>query len=295
MKMKNIKRLFSYCVSLVGISACLSSCNSDVDFGEQYRKTVYMVHADNMLRTVEHSFNATDNRMVFSVYCASSEPIENDLTVRVRIDPHALDSLNAGNLLENPLYVNKLMLPAANYDFSGNADIVIRAGEQYGVLEIPLSLAGLSPDSAYVLPVSIVSNSAGYDINPLMKSVVYEIVLVNNFSGNFSGTSAESSKTIYPVQPAAKAVSANSVRMPVHTLSADIEYLDTHFMLLTVADNRTVSIEPWANADIVDLGGSYYDEARQFFELHYRFTDETGKMYSITEKITNILAPKENE
>jgi hypothetical protein len=282
-------------ISFVLIIA-VTACNSDIDFGEQYKKTVYIVNGTNLLSTHEH-FYGTDNSMLISIYCASSEKITEDLYVRVKIDKYALDSLNSVGILENVDYVNRIMLPESHYRFSGEKDVVIRAGEQYGVLEIPLEVDGLDADSVYALPLSIVSNSAGYDINPEARSIVYGIKLSNKFSGEFSGMSAESPTAIRPVSVTVKAVSVNTVRLPVHNMSdkedIDEDILDASFMmLLTVADGGLVTVAPWKNSSVVDLGGSFYDEVQQLFELHYRFTDGNNKIYTITEKITNISAPR---
>jgi hypothetical protein len=205
-----------------------------------------------------------------------------------------LDSLNTRNKLENPLYIDKVLLPEDYYQAATEYTVTIKADDQYGILEIPLNLAKIAADTAYTLPISIVSNSAGYDINPEMQSVVYEIKMVNKYSGQFSGTSAESPTLLRPVQPTVKAISANQVRVPVHILLNEDQYLDTNFMLLTIADDGLVTIEPWRNSTVVDLGNSYYDEVQQLFELHYRFTDGNN-IFTITEKITNILAPKINQ
>jgi hypothetical protein len=276
---------------LLLIFAATLACNGDVDFGEQYKKTIYIVNANALLHSQEY-FYGEDNKLVFSVYCASSEPGDKDVSVRLKIDPHVLDSLNTLGLMENALYVDKVILPPGNYQLSGEQTVTIRAGEQYGIVEIPFNPAGLDPDIAYALPVSLVSNDAGYDINPEMRSVVSEIKMVNKYSGDFIGTSSESPIAIRPVQPSAKAISINSIRLPIHNLAADDEYLDVHFMLLTISDDGTVSIAPWQNADVVDLGSNFYDEVRQLFELHYRFTNDDGDIFTVTEKITNVYAPK---
>ncbi|MDR3246897.1 MAG: DUF1735 domain-containing protein [Prevotellaceae bacterium] len=268
-----------------------ASCSSDVDFGEQYKKTIYIVNANNLLHSQEY-FYGEENKLAFSVYCASSEPGTRDVTVRLQIDPRVLDSLNTLSLYENALYVDKVILPANRYQISGELEVIIRAGEQYGILEIPFNSEGLDPDIAYALPVSIVSNDAGYDINPEMNSVVSEIRMNNKYSGDFVGTSTESPTAIRPVQISSKAISINSIRLPIHNLSDEGEGdIDTHFMLLTISADGIVSIAPWRNAEVVDLGGSFYDEVRQLFELHYRFTDDAGKIFTVTEKITNIYAP----
>lgn len=295
--MKNITKFSGRHISCLKLAAVLfvlfiavSSCNDDVDFGEQYKKTVYIVHSSDLLSTHEH-FYGMDNTMVFSIYCASSEPITEDLHVRIKIDEHALDSLNDKGHLESDTYIDKVMLPVSHYQFSGEADIVIRAGEQYGVLEIPFEVEGLDADIPYALPVSIVSNSAGYDIDVKGRAIVYGIELANQFSGIYSGTSAESPTVIRSLQATAKAISTNTVRMPIHNLPAEKDNLETNFMLITVAGGGQVTVAPWQNSTVVDLGGSFYDEVRQIFELHYRFT-AGDKIYTITEKLTNTSAQR---
>ena len=63
-------------------------------------------------------------------------------------------------------------------------------------------------------------------------------------------------------------------------------------MLLTIgADSTSVTIKPWLDAQITDLGKSTYDKTRQSFYLRYRYTDADGKTFDIEEKITNLDAP----
>ena len=103
-------------------------------------------------------------------------------------------------------------------------DMAFRVGcTEYGVLHIPLKPQGLDPDISYALPLTIVSNSEGYDVNEELKTMVYEVKMVNGFSGNYAGSSIELPKTIRSVQPTLKAMSSNSVRMPIHSFR--IEHL----------------------------------------------------------------------
>lgn len=170
--------------------------------------------------------------------------------------------------------------------------MTIPANAQYGVLHIPLKPQGLDPDISYALPLTIVSNSEGYDVNEELKTMVYEVKMVNGFSGNYAGSSIELPKTIRSVQPTLKAMSSNSVRMPIHSLSGEARYIKTNFMLLTIgADSTSVTIKPWLDAQITDLGKSTYDKTRQSFYLRYSYTDADGKTFDIEEKITNLDAP----
>lgn len=271
----------------------LLSCSDKVDFGEQYKKTVYIVHSENILYTREHAFETENDEIVISVYCASSKPITSDLKVRLKIDRNILDSLNNINRLFVPSYVDKVMLPSENYTIEDEPSATIKAGEQYGTLRIPFQFNGLDPDISYVLPLSLVSNSAEYDINPNLKSIVYEVEMVNKYSGRYSGSSRESATAIYGVQPVLKAMSSNTVRMPIHNLPDDREKLNVNYMLLTIADDGSVSISPFRYADVTDLGGSTYDPVRQRFELHYQFIDANSRVVTVAEIITNINAPRE--
>ena len=268
------------------------SCSSEpADFGEQYKKTLYIVNSRDMLYVGEHAYGSENNSMSFSIYCASSEPIKSDLTVQLAINPNALDSLNKKSALGNPLYIDKKLLPEANYT-STDLSVTIPANAQYGVLHIPLKPQGLDPDISYALPLTIVSNSEGYEVNEELKTMVYEVKMVNGFSGNYAGSSIELPKTIRSVQPTLKAMSSNSVRMPIHSLSGEARYIKTNFMLLTIgADSTSVTIKPWLDAQITDLGKSTYDKTRQSFYLRYSYTDADGKTFDIEEKITNLDAP----
>ena len=269
----------------------MTSCSNEVDFGEQYKKTLYIVNSNDLLYTAEHFFETEIDAIVISVYCASSEPVTSDLKARLMVEPIALDTLNAINTLVNPSYIEKVMLPAANYSFAGESEVTIKAGTQYGTLSIPFRFTGLDPDIAYTLPVVLVSNSAGYDINPALQAIVYEVKMMNRYSGNFAGTSQESAAVIRGVQPVLKALSAHTVRMAIHNLSDDWQYINTNFMLLTIAEDGSVTITPWANAHVTDLGENYYDADLQRFELNYQFTNAGGSTFTVSEIITNINAP----
>ena len=268
-----------------------SACNGDIDFGEQYKKTIYLVRGNNFLYTKEHFYGTENDKLVFSVYCASSEAIKQDVSVLLKIDQNALDSLNAQGFLESSAYIDKQMLPPASYDMPTEARVTIPAGKQYGLLEIPFYSEGLNPDISYTLPVSIISNDQGYELVREARSLVYEVKMTNKYAGIFTGTSAQSPTVIRPLQISLKAISANQVRMPIHDLDTGDDYLDTNFMLLTIAADGKVSITPYADAQIVDLGNNFYDEVRQAYELNYRYTDSNGNFFTISEIIANVNAP----
>lgn len=289
-KATGLRSIIIFCLILV-----LASCSDKVDFGEQYKKTVYIVNSNNLLHVGEHSFETENDAIAISVYCASSQPITWDLQVRLKINRHALDSLNALQVLADPAYINRVMLPEDSYQLDGEQYVTIKSGEQYGVLYIPFDFSGLDPSIPYAFPVSLVSNSADYEINTRLKSIVYQIEMINQYAGNYNGSSQTSPTSIVGIQPALKAMSINTVRMPIHNLSDEEEDILTNFMLLTIADDNSVSISPWGIADVTDLGGSKYDPVTQTFELYYQFTDALAKRQTIISVIRNINAPPTEE
>ena len=273
----------------------LGSCSNEVDFGEQYKKVLYIVNSSDLLYVGEHSFETENDAISISVYCASSKPITNDLQVRLKIDRNALDSLNNLHLLADPSYIRRVMLPETSYQLNGEQYVTIKPGEQYGVLNIPFDFSELDPSVPYALPVSLVSNNADYEINTKLESIVYQIEMINKYAGNYNGSSQTSPTSIVGIQPSLKALSKNKVRMPIHNLSAEEDNILTNFIVLTIEDNNSVSISPWGIADVKDLGGSSYNPTTQTFELHYQFVDATAKRQNVISVIKNINAPVTEE
>lgn len=287
-------RINSYLKAVLIIAIImLTACENSVNFGEQYKKTLYIVNSSNLLFKDKHNFSEQDDFINISVYCAGTEATKEDVTVKLGMNIHLLDSINKVNAMANPLYVNKTLLPEANYTLT-NPTTTIKAGEEYGSLKVPFTFDGLNPDSSYVLPLKIESNSRNYDVNPQLSTILYELVMINDYSGDYTGSSTELPKTVRSVQPTLKAMSANVVRMPIHTLRSDVTDLGTNFMLLTVApDNKNVSITPWKNAKVKDLGGSIYNSKKMYFHLNYSFIDKNGKDVIVQEKITNLEYEKD--
>ncbi|WP_158602657.1 BT_3987 domain-containing protein [Proteiniphilum sp. X52] len=272
------------------------SCNgSYTDFGEQYKKILYIVNSDDLLYENEHFYHNEKDSITVSVYCSGSESIGRDVSVTLELTTQALDSFNEIRKIVNPDFTKKVLLPESHYQFP-KKKAVIRKGEQYGTLKIPFSMNGLEVDSNYVLPLKLISNDQGYEINPKLNTIIYEIKMMNGFSGEYSGSSTVLPGTVRSVQPVLKAISSNSVRMPIHDLVDEKEFLDTHYMVLTIADDSTqVSISAWRNAQIRDFGESSYDKTNKSFELNYAYTDQNGNELVIKEKIRDLSVTDEEE
>jgi len=294
--MKN--KSFQYgLIPLVVLLLLFASCRKEayVHFGEQYKKIIYIVHAEGMEYKKEHSFEKLNDTIHVSVYCATTEPPAEDVKVSFKLDTEALDSINNLNALSNANYIPRQLLPSAYYSAT-ELTAVIKKGAQYGVLSIPVNFSGIDPDVEYVLPLSIVTNDKGYDINAKLRTIGYQPVFINAYSGYYSGSSANEAETAPRiVSPVLKAMSRNTIRMPVHNLQDDTAFLATNYMLLTIGDDqKAVSIQPYGNAKVFDEGGSTYDAATQTFLLNYSFMNGATKV-TVHEKIRDIEAINEEE
>lgn len=279
---------------ILGVAAgsMVSSCRKDavVKFGEQYKKNIYIVHAENIEYVKEHSFEKENDTITLSVYCASSEPISKNVSVLLKKDIQVLDSLNYLNSLSDANYVAKSLLEDTRYNFEeGRA--TIGSGRQYGLLKIPVNLIGIDVDKEYVLPIRLVGNDAGFDMNSKLSTIGYRPKMINRFSGDFVGSSKiASEKATRSISPLLQAIAKNTVRMPIHNFTDDKEFLATNYMLLMIAENgRSVSILPYKNSSAVDEGGSFYDAELKQFTLNYSFVEGAEKK-SVQAVIKNIDA-----
>ena len=280
---------FSFLLIAALVVATILSCKRDplAKYGEQYKKTLYIVHADQLTHIKNHFYENTDDTVYISVYCGSSEPITEDVEATLRFDGQALDSVNRLISLENANDVPKQLLPTHLYTFSESV-VKIKAGEQFGLLKIPVQLADIDPDIEYTIPVSLVSNNAGFDINPRLRSIVYQPNMVNNYSGVYSGSSKEADETSpQPITPTLTALSKDRLRLPIHNLDDDMDLLATNYMVLTIAEDReTVSISAFRDASIVE-GTGHYDEGSKTFELTYSYL-VNGELKTVDAQITNV-------
>ncbi len=286
------RKIFLLPVTMALVATFSVSCNKDplAQYGEQYKKTVYLVHSESIEYVREHSFENVDDTITFSIYCSSSEPITSDLTVSLKKDPRVLDSLNFINSLGNANYIPKELLGAERYSFE-NGSTIIRTGTQYGLLKIPVKLTGIDVDKEYVLPITLTANDRAFDINPKLQSIAYRPVMINRFSGIFTGSSKLSTETSpRAISPKLVAMERNKVRLPIHNLSDDKAMLATNYMILTIQeDGKSVVVESYKDSEVTDEGGSEYDAISKRFTLNYSYKDGAAKR-SIKSVIQNIDA-----
>lgn len=279
------------CLIIVFFSLFLGTgCSNHVDFGEQYKKIIYIVNSNDQVFINQHRISDTVQPMFISLYCSGTVAPEENIPVVLKLNPNAINEYNKSSFDESSYYKHLVMLPEEFYEVP-SWETVIRQGEVYGKLPIYLKTMNWDPDSVYVLPLSIESVSGDYEINSKLSTIFYQIELTNNYSGEFNGLCMylrDGKEMFISKDKKLKAIDVNKVRLSIYNLSDENKDLDDHFMILTVLPDMKVKITPWKNAVITDLGNSVYDPVKKTFILHYECLDGSGNTIEIEETLTNI-------
>lgn len=273
-----------------------SGCSNHVDFGEQYKKIIYIVNSNDQVFTHQHRISDTLQPMFISLYCSGTVPPEEEIPVVLKLNPEAMAEYNKSSFDEISYYKHLVMLPEEYYEVP-SWKTVIKPGEVYGKLPIHLKTMNWDPDSVYVLPLSIESVSGNYEVNPKLSTIFYQIELTNNYSGEFNGLCMylkDGKEMFISKDKKLKAIDVNKLRLSIYNLSDENKDLEDHFMVLTVLPDMSVKITPWKNAVITDLGDSTYDPVKKTFVLHYECLDSSGNTMKIEETLKNIVVEPED-
>lgn len=274
----------------------LTSCSNHVDFGEQYKKIVYIVKSDNKVYLRQHKITGTEQIGDIALYCGGSDDLKEDVTVTLMKDEESMDAYNNKTFDASNQHEKLVVLPEKYYKIP-SYDVVIKAGTEYTKIPITLQTNELDPDVCYAIPLSIKEVSR-YEINDKLKTVFYQLELVNDFSGNYLGTlkNIQGKDTIFTAKDKElKAIEENKVRTVIYNLNADHENLETNFMVLTISADNKVTINPWKNAKIRDLGNSVYDPVKKTFTLHYECRDNADNLIKIEEDLVDSDAVVDDE
>lgn len=269
----------------------LVSCSNHVDFGEQYKKVVYIVKSDNKVYVRQHKISAEEQEGGISLYCGGSDVLKEDVTVTLVSDEEAMRVYNSKNFDETNQYKKLILLPEEYYTIPSYS-VTIKAGTEYTKMPINLVTKNINPDSCYVIPLSI-GEISQYEVNEKLKTIFYQIELINDYSGNCVGTlkNIKGEDTTFTAKDKVlKAIDEQQIRTSIYNLNAEYEFLGTNFMVLTVGVDNKVTIAPWKDAEIEDLGNSLYIPERKTFILHYKCKDASGNVLTIEEDLVNSEA-----
>lgn len=295
--MKSIK-LF---ITGVILYAC-GACSTEVDFGEQYKKQIYIVNANERIISVVHPLTeSTDGYVTF--YCAGSERTSKDVVVHYKMDKEVLDAFNVSEYGENTAK-HLYCVPEDKVKFAEET-VTIKAGTDYATLKFSIKTEDLDLAKNNTIPISVTEVSE-YEINPELKTLFYRLKLETKYSGLYDSRlaihasgSLESTKFI---QKATVATAKNQIRVPVmerkdipeESINYYVITLDeaTNEVTLTSPDpnfkpQAVINVRPSPSEKPVPIKANYYNPEKKEFVIGYSYKVPAGNKF-VLETIRHI-------
>ena len=278
-----------FIVAIMGVMIMTNACEQDKMYTEElYKQVIALVCSDNYNILEDTQPLGEEVIGYVAVSCGGTGAVAKDVRISLIEDDAVLEDYNWAMYDTDRSQYDK-RLPASKYDME-DTHIIIPKGQHSGRMTIKFRPDGLSPDSAYFLPLSIGSLSA-YERNPFKSNMLYRVLIKNQYAeqyavgytnyrmDGFKGTVAISVGA-KPVQP----LSANRVRL----MAGDLEFLpstdviEAGAIVLEITENK-VSIKPYRedgvlNVTQLDDDELYpntftimhdWDKKYKMFQLHY--------------------------
>lgn len=264
---KQLKTKVSIVCSFLGVSIGLlgfQSCNDDEVFEKEQYKNVFALisESDNVARKF-HSLGKESIGYV-AASLGGTKPTEKDIQVNLVEDKSLIDQFNKINF-DNDASKYIRPMPKDKYDIA-SMSFTIPAGEISGRLPIKIRPDGLSPDSAYFIPLRVNSFS-DYEANPKKNYILYR-VKTKNYYALSDGTTLYSMRGKYKQQGSASELEmpGNKVMHPITTNSirimagneaylADKSTFNRAAILVTIGTDNKVTIKPYRNLVVTQING----------------------------------------
>lgn len=279
-----------YLLTILGIASLFTSCSNKVDFGEQYKKIVYIVNSKDALYYAQHdATNASKGNI--SVYTTGSELPNQDIRVSYKVDEKALDSFNQkeyGDRTE--LYFS--LIPKELYSFE-TADVTIKKGNPYGCLNFTINTLALLPNKVYILPITIYE-AQGAEISENLHTILYVIRIKNIYAGNYISSCTINNTAKGDFNKKITAASSKKIILPLAnksnmSSSNTLDY-NTDYYQITINDDNTLFLEPYLQSIIHQdtETQSYYDPEERIFYIYYNMEDKYGDYIPVKEILKAI-------
>lgn len=212
--------------AVVSFTACTTN---EIFNDEQYKKVIYLLSNDDLTFPIEHSLNEEETVGYVTIYVSGSNAIEKDVTVTLEHDDALLTEYNLLSFdLEKEKYAKEL--DKSRYTIS-NYTVTMKAGSEtpYVLFPIKIRANGLSPDSAYMIPLKI-KEISGYEINPQKSRVLYQAYIKNDFAEQLTRRYLFMSGTRQEGNEKEIKIAGNKIMLPLAKrkvrVCAAIEYAD---------------------------------------------------------------------
>ena len=270
--MKRINLIFTVLLFL------FASCSNDVDYGEQYKKELYIVGSSQSLTYAYHQMNTASPGHI-SVYCTGSQLPGRDVLVNYKLDKENLDKFNKneyGDNIENYFQ----MIPEGSITF-GQKQIVVKKGEEYGLLNFTIDTQHLDFSKLYIVPITL-TDAWGYGISETQSSILYVVSIVNQYQGTYKSTylkkNPDGTSASGVIIKITKALTATQLLLPLDNYSnknGDLDF-STRYYLLNLNTDNTVTVKPYLQSVVEQNPDkeSYYDAEKGEFHICYIMKDK---------------------
>lgn len=285
-------KLIQLWVAVLILCFC-NACSTDVDFGEQYKKQIYIVKGND--RLTETTLPMADRTEAFvTFYCSGSEMSDKDVVVHYKIDKEALTEYNETEYGDN-LARQMVCIPEEMVTFEEPA-VTIKAGQEYAMLHFSINTSGLNPALNYAVPITITEVSA-YEINQNVKTLFYKIKLKTQYSGLYNSQvvyhsygKVESTKY---AQKTTTAIAKNQIKVPILD-QKEVAEGSLDYVIVIVNEDNSVTLstenplvapldETWVNQEPVKV--NYYDPAKKQLVICYSFDTDPSDPWGSGKKI----------
>lgn len=279
-----------YQLAVLGVAILFNSCSNEVDFGEQYKKIVYIINSKEAVYYARHDASS-ESKGNISVYVTGSELPDQDIKVSYKVDPEALKKYNEREYGDrSDLYF--CLVPENLYSFQ-TSDVTIKKGEPYGCLEFMINTLELLPNKSYILPITI-DSAEGADISENLHTILYAIQIQNEYVGDYISTCFVNGVAKGDISKEAIAVSSRIILLPLaensNTVISKEPNLNTDYYQIIINDDNSLTIKPYLQSIIhQDMEKeNYYDPEERIFYLHYNMEDKYGNYIPIEETLKAI-------
>lgn len=275
---------------LAAILFLFASCSNDVDYGEQYKKELYIVGSNQNLMYAYHEIGKASPGHI-SVYCTGSELPGEDIHVSYLLDKERLDKFNKneyGDDVENYFQ----MIPEDKITFE-QKELMVKKGKEYGLLNFTINTQDLDLTKLYIVPITL-TNASGYGISETQGSILYVISITNQYQGVYKSTylqeNSDGTGTSGTVVKELRAMTSTLLMVPLAKYSNKNENLDfsTQYYLLNLNADHTLTIKPYLQSVVEQDPDkeSYYDEESGEFHIFYILRDNYDQPVYFKEVLT---------
>ena len=279
-----------YILTFIAIVALLSSCSNEVDYGELYKKIVYIINSKETLYYAQHDVS-TDSKGNISIYVTGSELPKEDIHISYVIDNKALEEYNKKEYGDRTsLYFVSLPENLCSFE---TEEVTINKGEPYGCLNFTINTQPLESNKAYILPITI-SKADRAEISETMNTILYVIQINNEYAGDYIATCYLNNVAKGDFNKKVSAINSKKILVPLanktNTLITKPLDMNSDYYQISINTDNSLIIEPYLQAIVHEdtENTSYYDSQEKIFYVYYKIEDKYGNDIAVKEIIKAI-------